>query len=144
MEVCAARKWRSRRLARRTGRGCVERDRLRPKIALVFLLSAAIPVEPDAIVACLSLSLTIDAIRLLLSAEPCQLLDTTRSMESGPFHFSCFARPTWLSVDCAVDVRWWNGKARTSNRSVTAFSPPFHLVRASLVSALGMGPRQPV
>ncbi len=116
---------------------------MRARIAIIFLLRAAIPVEPDAIVACLSLSLTVDTVGFLFSAETCQLLDTTRGKELGPFHFSCFARPTSLSVDWAVDVKRWKAEALTSNHSVTASSLLSHLVRASWVSALEIGPRQP-
>jgi hypothetical protein len=53
-------------------RGGFEGDGLRARPAIFFLLCAAVPIEADTVVACFSLTLTIDTMRLLFSAVPRQ------------------------------------------------------------------------
>ena len=47
---------------------CFEGHHLRPRTAILFLLISAVPIEPDAVVAILTLSLTIQTCRFFLSA----------------------------------------------------------------------------
>jgi hypothetical protein len=59
------------------GRGRRERKRLRAELAIFPLLRPAIPVEPDTVVTCFTLPLTVDTMRFLFSAVSCQKASTT-------------------------------------------------------------------